>query len=160
MANRYQPHILILSEDDANKDIVNGFMLDERVDLNHVVPLPVAGGWRKLINEFSDRYAPHLQKYPNGIMFLVLDFDGDQSRREYVLSAIPHDLSDRVFVIGALSEPEDLCRSLRMSKEQVGRALAEECAEDNRSYWSHPLLKHNNNELDRFARCRDILWKR
>lgn len=56
---------------------------------------------------------------------------------------------DRVFILGTLSEPENLRNSLGRSFEDIGKGLAEDCADDTRTVWEHDLLRHNKVELDR-----------
>ena len=48
MSNKYLPHIHVLAEDDANRQIVNGFLL-ELNDNRAVKVLPLAGGWTKAV---------------------------------------------------------------------------------------------------------------
>jgi hypothetical protein len=42
--NKYKSHILILPEDDANREIANGFNLNENLDDRSIQILPSAGG--------------------------------------------------------------------------------------------------------------------
>jgi len=43
MVNRYRPHIYILPEDDANRQLANGFVFN--TDSSQVHTLTEAGGW-------------------------------------------------------------------------------------------------------------------
>lgn len=45
--NAYKPHLLVLPEDDANREMANGFLLDSRVLMCNMSVLPPAGGWRR-----------------------------------------------------------------------------------------------------------------
>ena len=45
--NKYLPHLLILPEDDANRELANGFVLNHAVNSRAVQILPPAGGWKK-----------------------------------------------------------------------------------------------------------------
>ena len=58
------------------------------------------------------------------------------------------DLSDRVFILGTLTEPEALKGALG-SYEKIGRDLATDCREETDKTWGHKLLRHNTGELDR-----------
>ncbi len=51
--DKYQPHVYVLPEDDANRQLANGFLL--RVDptrQRQMQVLPVAGGWQNVLNLF------------------------------------------------------------------------------------------------------------
>ena len=81
---------------------------------------------------------------------MLIDFDGRPDRRDQV--DIPHDLQDRVFVIGALSQPEDLKADTRLTFEEIGRELGQDCPSQPAGIWNHELLTHNAVELGR-------MWK-
>jgi hypothetical protein len=75
-----------------------------------------------------------------------------------VKNQIPSDLKDRVFVLGVLSEPEDLkgiknkFETIGTGKlENIGETLAQDCADSTNEFWGHDLLKHNKAELDRMS---------
>ena len=42
--NRHQPHVLVLPEDDANRQLANGFRLDQYL-LNWKIQVLRGGGW-------------------------------------------------------------------------------------------------------------------
>ena len=46
--NVFQPHLMVLPEDDANRQIVNGFLLDPSLNQRAIQPLPIDGGWSKV----------------------------------------------------------------------------------------------------------------
>ncbi len=106
--NKYQPHIFVLCEDDANRQIVNGFLLDPSLNERAIQVLEPAGGWRHVLDDFKDRHRDAMLATPKRHMVLVIDFDGDPDRLSQVKSVIPDKLMDRVFVLGALDEPEGL----------------------------------------------------
>ena len=67
-------------------------------------------------------------------------------------------LQERVFVLGTLSEPEDLRQDLG-PYETIGLELAKECQEGVDVIWAHALLRHNTGELQRLrAQVRAILF--
>jgi hypothetical protein len=149
--NRYTPHILILPEDDANRQIANGFLLNPILNERAIQVLQPVGGWTKVVEEFKNVHAYELQKYPQRKIALIIDFDNQAQRLSSVKDDIPKELSDRVFVLGVLSEPEDLKAKLGMSLEEIGASLAQECSDDTRELWEHSLLIHNKIELDRMV---------
>jgi len=69
----------------------------------------------------------------------------------YVKKYIPEELKARVFVLGVLSEPENLRRDIKKSYEEIGEALAKDCSDNTNELWEHNLLKHNKAKLDRMA---------
>jgi len=147
--NHYQPHVFVLPEDDANRQIVNGFILDINLNDRTIQVLPPAGGWKKVVEKFTNDYASTMRKYPYRMIILLIDFDEDKDRLNYVKHQIPDDLKNRVFVIGVLSEPETLRRDINKNFEKIGEALAQDCSDNTNELWGHELLKHNNTELDR-----------
>jgi hypothetical protein len=125
--NKDRPHVLVLPEDDANRKLANGFLLNPSVQLRAVQILPNAGGWTKVCANFSSVHALEMERNPERYMVLLVDFDNSSVRLSKVMSIVPPQLVDRVFVLGVLSEPEDLSKSGMGSLEQIGKELAEEC---------------------------------
>ena len=119
--------------------------------------LTPCGGWRRVLESLDRDHLADLRRYSERRVVLVIDFDGDESRLGWALSQIPGDVRDRVFIIGARTEPEDLKRSLRQampdcgSYEKIGSALADDCRADTRAVWDQPDLACNRFELDRMA---------
>ena len=156
-ANQFQPHILILPEDDANRDIAIGFRLlvkDRQFQIEDV-----AGGWRRVMEVFLTDYASEMRKYPRRYTILLLDFDGHpEERLDWAREQIPEELRPRVFVLGALTEPEDL-RPGFGPYESIGKALAADCREGTDTVWGDALLRHNSGEVERLRQSvRDILF--
>jgi len=151
MSNNYRPHINVLAEDDANRQIANGFRLELNVNHRAVKVLPVPGGWKKTVEEFTNKYASEMRQFPQRMMVLLIDFDDDENRLSYVKKQIPDDLKARVFVLGVLSEPENLRTDINKNFEEIGEALAKDCSDNTNELWGHNLLKHNKGELDRMA---------
>ena len=141
--NKYKPHILVLPEDDANRQIANGFLLDRNLNNSAIQVMPPAGGWQKVINSFTKDYAPEMQKYSQRMIVLLIDFDGDEERLSYVKARIRDNLKERVFILGVQSEPESLKKKTQKSFESIGEALAKDCSEHRNELWGHELLKHN-----------------
>jgi len=151
MSNKYLPHIHVLAEDDANRQIANGFLLGSNLDDRAVKVLPLPGGWKKTVEEFTKEYAPEMRQLRHRMMVLLIDFDDNENRLSYVESHIPDDLKARVLVLGVLSEPENLRTDIKKTFEEIGEALAKDCSDNTNELWGHSLLKHNKGELDRMA---------
>jgi len=148
--NKYKPHVLVLPEDDANRQIANGFVLDPALNERAIQILPAVGGWEKVVGEFNSVHAHEMKRYPERRIVLIIDFDDRLDERlARVTTAIPEELADRVFVLGVLSEPERLKNALKKSFESIGESLSQDCRDNTRTAWNHGLLKHNEVELDR-----------
>ena len=157
--NKNRPHVLVLPEDDANLRLANGFHLElDMTRYREMQVLPVAGGWNEVLDLFKSQHVMEMDRCPKRFMILLIDFDGDEDRLERAQTAIPQHLADRVFVLGALSEPEDLKPDLG-SYETAGSRMAEDGRQGTDGTWGHRLLRHNAAELNRLReRVRPILF--
>jgi len=149
--NPYKPHVLVLPEDDANKDLANGFHL-EISRIRQMQVLPVAGGWTKVLDSFTHDHVREMDANLNRFMVLLIDFDGRHNRLDRAKALIPPHLKDRVFILGAWTEPEKLRSDLGLY-EAIGNAMARDCREGTRRIWEHELLQHNAAEFDRLHNC-------
>lgn len=106
----------MLPEDDANRQLANGFVNHIAVNQNKIRVLPPADGWTKISGKFSSDHCADMENYPQRLMILMIDFDSNAARHQDM--NIPTGLRDRVFVIGVFSEPEKLKegRSLRRDR--------------------------------------------
>jgi hypothetical protein len=149
--NPYKSHIVVLPEDRANEQIVNGF--NNFLDLySRAIQIErPAGGWEKVVEKFLKNHVSEMtEKFPERMMVLLIDFDENYEYRfSYVKERIPKELEKRVFVLGVLSEPEKLRTNLKKIFENIGESLAKDCSDNTNELWGHALLKHNKNELDR-----------
>jgi len=145
--NKYQPHVLVLPEDDANRQIANGFDL-EIGGPGQLKVLRPAGGWHKVLELFSSVHIAEMERYANRTMVLLVDFDESASRLGQVKEVIPSHLNDRVFLLGVWTEPEELPQGLR----ETGELLAKDCRDGTSKAWGHELLKHNAVEVDRLRK--------
>lgn len=102
--NKHRPHILVLPEDDANRQIANGFLLDLNLNSHAIQVLPEARGWEDVVKKFKNDYASTMRQYPHRMIALLIDFDEDEDRLSYVKHQIPNDLENRVFVLGVLED--------------------------------------------------------
>ena len=100
-----------------------------------------------------------MNRFPERLMVLLIDFDGHPERLAEAKAAIPDHLVERVFVLGALTEPEALKEPGLDSFEQIGFGLAKDCREGTDKLWGLPLLRHNAPELERVLQhVRPILF--
>jgi hypothetical protein len=93
-------------------------------------------------------------------MVLLIDFDGEEARVNDAKRRIPERLSDRVFIVGTLTEPEALKSAGLGSYETIGKAIAKDCREETDTTWGHHLLRHNASEVNRLSQhVRPILFQ-
>jgi len=157
--NKYQPHVLVLPEDDANRQLANGFLLDQYLSNRKLQVLQEAGGWTQVLERFKSDHIVGMNRYPGRLMVLLIDFDGDQARLTKAKAEIPEPLTDRVFVLGALTRPEALRHASLGTYEEIGLAMAKDCLEETDTIWGHDLLRHNASELERLREhVRPILF--
>lgn len=150
--NRHRAHLYVLPEDDANRQMANGFTLHPRLRQTTIQVLPIAGGWCKALAALSESHISQLQTYAERRLVLVIDFDHDfDTRLERFRALIPDPLKDRAFLLGTLSEPENLRADLGQDYESIGQNLCEDCVDDTSILWGHALLKHNQQELERLV---------
>ena len=157
--NEDRPHVLVLPEDDANRQLANGFHLRVDWDCNRQMQvLRSAGGWHKVLDVFKAKHVSDMKRCTKRFMVLLIDFDKKTSRLDEAKAAIPEYLADRVFILGVWSEPEKLPADLG-SYESLGAKLASDCREETDATWQHTLLRHNAGELDRLRQhVRPILF--
>ena len=142
--NKFQPHVYVIPEDRADEQIANGFVLHDQIDTRQIRVLQCANGWGDVLEKFEIEYIPYLRKWPVAHVVLLIDFDAQyEGRRKRFDDAIPADLKNRVFVVGAKETPEALKQALKMNFEKIGGSLAEDCYQGTVRLWSHELLSHN-----------------
>jgi hypothetical protein len=149
--NKYLPHVLVLPEDEADEDLARGFWLSKEFkDCRQFQVLSFARGWIKVVDCFLADHARDMERFPMRQIILLLDFDDDESRIDDVKERIPDNLADRVFVLGALSDPEKLKSAMSgRSLESIGQQIARDCREGTDATWSDQLLRHNLAEVAR-----------
>ncbi len=154
--NRYRKHLLICAEDDAYRDIANGFVKNYAVAAKNIQVDTPAGGLPKLLKIFSEEYIDLLRKYQNCHVLLLLDLDRKNNRTKVVCDKIPLDVRDRVFVLCCRDEAEDVKKDLKCaSPERIGEKLAESCHNNTFTVpgdpWLCVQLQNNAPELTRMA---------
>ncbi len=161
MVNRYHPHVLVLPEDDANRQMANGFVLglDPSV-IARIQILEEAGGWGEVLKRFVSVHVGRMNRFTGQHVVLLIDFDGSRDRLRIAQDRIPKHLIDRVFVLGVLTEPEALKGAGFGPYETIGREMAKDCRERTDTIWTHELLRHNSNEIERLRQhVRPILFQ-
>jgi hypothetical protein len=120
--------------------------------------LEEVGGWTEVLARFKSDHVAAMDRFPNRFMVLQSDFDNGVDRLKEAKTLIPAHLSERVFVLGARSNPEALKGSLG-PYETIGLGMAKDCREDTDAIWGNALLRHNEGELERLRRhVRPILF--
>ena len=154
------PHVLVLPEDRANLQLATGFHLQVPWHRQRQMQvLRVAGGRNEVLGVFKSEHEVEMRRCRHRLMVLLIDFDGDTGRLTIAKRKIPADLTDRVFILGAWTEPEALRQAKLGSYETIGSAMAKDCREETDSIWGHELLRHNASELDRLRmHVRPILF--
>ncbi|NER24587.1 MAG: hypothetical protein F6J86_46505 [Symploca sp. SIO1B1] len=102
--NRYKPHVFVLPEDDANRQIANSFVLHPNLRERVIQVLPPARGWKKVVSKLVEFHIPEMRHFSEERVVLLIDFDQDEGRLSYVDEQIPNDLKERVFVLGVLND--------------------------------------------------------
>jgi hypothetical protein len=158
--NKRQPHIFVLPEDGANRQLARGFQLEvDWTGQRQMQVLEEAGGWMAVLERFDSDHVDGMKSNAQRFMVLLIDLDGKQARLQDVKGKIPVHLTDRVFVLGTLSEPEALKSAGLGTYEMIGKAMAQNCREETDTIWGHDLLRHNAGELARMReRVRPILF--
>ncbi|NTV08305.1 MAG: hypothetical protein HGA81_06855 [Chlorobium limicola] len=159
MSNLYKPHLLVLPEDEANQQLVNGIIKSQNINYRAVIIDKPLGGWKDVIKKYIEDEVPKMREYDLRIAVLLIDFDCDtinkstENRLNQVIKKIPEDLRDRTFVLGTLDEPEALKKKLKfsLSLEKIGETLAEDCPDKQNPLWNDDMLKHNAPELKRLV---------
>ncbi len=147
--NKYKDHLLIVPEDDANKDLAIGFQNTVPRGVNAIFIERVAGGWASARERLESLF-PTMRRYVRRRVLVLVDHDQSATRRDDVLRGVPDDLTDRVYLLGVWSEPESLQNALNhRSREAIGEALARACLDGSEALWQHALLAHNAAELAR-----------
>lgn len=146
-ANREKPHVYVIPEDKAERQIAIGFEGHYSVINRQLQVMPVADGWRNVGKVFEKEYLPILRRYEFAHVVMLIDFDGEgEHHRNELFEAVPSEYRNRVFVVGPSQEPEDLKGATKQTYEQIGFALANDCDGNQTAMWGHEQLKHNDDQ--------------
>ncbi len=157
MTNKYLDHLLVLPEDDANRRLVNGFLMHVDVKYRSIQVLPEAGGWRHVLAALQDPVIINgLKNYPKRHLLLMIDFDGQDAARlmEYAnaVAALPAAEQGRVYLLGCLETPERMRAACGVQLEDIGNQLAGECPPPPaEGLWAHAHMVQNAPELARLV---------
>jgi hypothetical protein len=110
--------------------------------------LPAAAGWEKLVDLFLSDHVGEMDRWHQRLMILLIDCDGHADRLDDVRTQISAHLTDRVFVLGTFTQPEDLTPELG-SLDAVVAAIPNDCRERTNTVWNHDLLRHNVGQVQR-----------
>src|ERR1700677_408477 len=152
--NKYAPHLYVIPEDDATRQLADGFVLHHHVKESRIQVVPPAGGWLEVLKTFKEEYLPKLQQYPHAHVVMLIDFDGFYAqRRPEFENDVPNQIRPRVFVVGSKRNPETLKKELKKSFEEIGRALANDCDAGTTALWGHDQLNHNDPDRIRLVQA-------
>lgn len=152
-ASKFLPHLVVVPEDDANRQLMNGFKQNLGVKSGQIQIEAVAKGWRNVPKYFLDNLASTMNRFDKRFVLLLVDFDGKgEGRFNEVVAQIPEKLRNRVFVIGTSIEPERFSKDEGRTLEELGQELARECLDGEVKIWGSDHLKHNLTELEQMKR--------
>lgn len=121
--NKYKPHLFIIPEDDADRQIAVGFELRGNIKARSLQIVNTAGGWLKVIDLIETEYIPILKKYPKSQVLGIIDCDNHPERIIESLNRFPEEFRDRIFLIGTLKDPQELKKNVNLSFERIGEDL-------------------------------------
>lgn len=73
--NKYRPHICVLPEHDADRQIANGFLTNFNVALKSIDTLPIGNGRGRVLEEFLHNHAKPVRRNTVSYFILLFDFD-------------------------------------------------------------------------------------
>jgi hypothetical protein len=139
----------VVPEDDAYARIANGFLRTVAEQRSRRVQvMPEAGGWLPALAQIETDLH-NLRKIPNRRLLLLIDFDKQSDRRQYVVERVPQELRSRVYLLASLDYAEAIKGLGHL--ESIGFQVGEACQSEQEGPWKHPLLAHNETELSRLA---------
>jgi hypothetical protein len=159
--NRYQAHLVVISEDEPYKNLINGVKNLPQVKQEQIHSKPVSGGWVKVFQALEDNHNL-LVNNKNMYLLLLMDFDDDlASRMQLFQEKIAQaSYAERVFLLGVDNkEFEDLKRTLGLSNaEAIGRALVKDCPGQLSPHWQNQHLSCNLQEIQRLQNAGVFTW--
>lgn len=153
-ANKYTQHLIVIPEDQAVRDMVNGFSTLLEINERQFYVYDLARGWERGKETLLKLSKGYMREYPSSYALLIVDFDRNAHRGSEIKNQIPEEVRDRVFVVGVLNEPVNLKNSTGMKFEQLGLQIAEGCKDSNIDFWERQeLLAHNVDEIRRLSKA-------
>jgi hypothetical protein len=86
--NKYKPHIVLIPEDDANRQLAIGFLQHYAVNTGVMDIRAPAGGWPEVLAIFQKEYVKYLHAYSNAHVCMLVDFDDNIEGRAAHLRVI------------------------------------------------------------------------
>ncbi len=160
MINLHRDHLLVLPEDDANRQFLTGLDFNPRIDPTRMHVLDPAGGWTDVldaINREAKKNRIHQLGNRCQHLLLLIDFDdavaARQQRYATLKSKLPPGCADRVYLLGSWKTPEKFkaACNYRDPLYKLGLALSSDCPPGANGLWTHAHLQHNAAELARLA---------
>lgn len=68
---------MVIPEDEANRQIMTGFLNHLEVDSRRIHVDPVAGGWQEVIEAFVNQPINAMKNLPHRHILMIVDFDGN-----------------------------------------------------------------------------------
>lgn len=168
--NRQQKHVIFFGEDEATRNLAQGFIEGENInELRCDVWHTFGTGWKSTTEAME---LVGMSRYPLTHLILVIDLDRQEKHHiEDLKQEIDQtSFSDRVYVIGGSKDVQALQRAFtaansigKISAQDTGREIANQCFKDEscvEGVWCDPALEHNRTELERICRnLKDIIFK-
>ena len=147
-ANRERWHLFIKPEDDANRQLANGFVesLSFLAQTKVQIDRP-AGGYLKALEFVADA---QLERFPERRLLILIDFDKSADIRKRIVERYSS-VNNRIFVLGAKPEAEDLRRELKCHLCECGAKIADSCEDSGCAIWAIDSLRHNEKSLSRLC---------
>jgi len=143
MSGGYPEEVIVIPEDPAIRDVVNGFLGE--IDHQRLHVEPPSGGWSKAFDKLMEIGARQGRS-----IVVVIDEDVDPNRA----SKMPEGDHANVYVLTIRPKVESLRTELRKqglikpnSLEEIGRVLAKDCREGTRYAWACKALAGNSERL-------------
>ena len=73
--NKYKPHIWVIPEDDANRQLANGFVQHHSIDIRAIEIDAPAGGWEDVLKLFEREFVQYLHNNQLAHVVMLVDFD-------------------------------------------------------------------------------------
>ena len=148
---------MVVPEDEPYRKTAKGFEgIVPEPYARRIHVMPEAGGWLEAVKQVeADLHK--LRRYSDRRLLLLIDFDGDSSRRDYVFqrlaNAVQAEVLSRVYLLASLKEAEDLTRpEVKLGNyASIGSQIGIACQSAQADPWQHTLLNHNQAELARLS---------
>lgn len=152
MGNKFKEQLIVIPEDDANRDLANGFVRAMSPQKHRNIWIESsAGGWLKAVEACKELDLASRTKW---VVVLLIDFDGKfPARLAEIKADIDSQLHSRVFVLGSADEAETINsgRKLETTGRELGEACASAASTSPGSRWMMKDLAHNAPELTRLC---------